>query len=933
MAGRLGDAREDLVVTRGQLRIYLGAAPGVGKTYAMLEEAHRRKQRGTDIVVGFVESGRKKTEDLLEGLEIVSRKTLTYCGATFTEMDVDAVLTRRPTVTVVDELAHTNVPGSRNEKRWQDIHELLEAGITVLSTVNIQHLESLNDVVEQITGVVQRETVPDEVVRRADQVELVDMTPEALRRRMVHGNVYAPEKIDAALGNYFRIGNLTALRELALLWLADKVDEQLDRYRESHGIEKTWETRERVVVALTGGPEGETLIRRAARIADRARGADLLTVHVARSDGLAGADPALLEKQRTLVESLGGTYHQVVGDDVPKALIDFANGVNATQLVLGASRRGRFAQIFSPGVGVTTTKMSGSIDVHLVTHEEVGRGRRRPPLSESSALSRRRLLTGFIAAVVVPLLLAAVLRPLRDQLSLASDILLFLAAVVGVALVGGLWPALVAGIGGFLLLNFFFTPPVHTFTIAERENILALAVFVLVAMAVSGVVDLAARRTREAAQASTEAQTLAAVAGSVVRGERPLTALLERLRETFGLESVTLLERSAGVAPGPHVQRDTAAWRIVACVGARPCLAPGEGDTTVRVDDDLTLALRGRSVGAEDQRIVEAFAAQAALALRQERLAEAADAAGGLAEADKMRTALLAAVSHDLRTPLASAKAAVTSLRSSEVSFTPEDRAELLATADESLDRLDRLVSNLLDMSRLQAGALGVAPAAIGLEETVPRALDELGATAGAVQVQIPDDLPAVRADPGLLERVLVNVIGNAVRFSPPDRPPLVTASELGGQVELRIIDHGPGIPEDERDKIFLPFQRLGDRDNDSGVGLGLALSRGLAEAMGGTLTPETTPRGGLTMVLSLPIAESGVFASEAEAVEIADRAIHERLNGSRTALPRERDDRVGDAGSPQGPSRGVLDAKGGRRSSPWARADDARADDKGGAR
>ena len=896
-------------MARGQLRIYLGAAPGVGKTYAMLEEAHRRKQRGTDVVVGFVEShGRKKTEELVEGLEVVPRRTLTYRGATFTEMDVDAVLARRPTVALVDELAHTNVPGSRNEKRWQDIEELLDAGITVLSTVNIQHLESLNDVVEQITGVVQRETVPDEVVRQADQVELTDMTPEALRRRMVHGNVYAPEKIDAALGNYFRIGNLTALRELALLWLADKVDEQLDRYRVSHGIATTWEARERVVVALTGGPEGETLIRRASRIAARTKGTGLLAVHVARSDGLAGADPALLERQRTLVESLGGTYHQVVGDDIPKALLEFARGVNATQLVLGASRRGRIAQLFAPGVGVTTTKLSGPIDVHLVTHEEVGRGRRRPPLAEASALSRRRRIAGFvIAAILLPLLTLA-LRPLRDQLSLTSDILLFLVAVIVVALVGGLWPALVAAFGGFLMLNYFFTPPVHTWTIAERENVLALAVFTLVAIAVSAVVDVAARRTREAAGAQTDAQTLATVAGSVLRGERALTALLERLRETFGLESVTLLERSTDAARGPEDQQDPAAWRIVACVGARPCLAPGEGDSIVPVDDDLTLALRGRPLAAADQRIVEAFAAQAALALRQERLLAAAEAAGGLVEADKMRTALLAAVSHDLRTPLASAKAAVTSLRSSEVSFSSEDRAELLATADESLDRLGRLVANLLDMSRLQAGALGVSATAIGLEDAVPRALDELGEAARSVHVRIPDDLPAVRADPGLMERVLVNVIGNALRFSPPGRPPLVTASEHGGQVELRVVDHGPGIPEDERDQVFLPFQRLGDRDNDTGVGLGLALSRGLAEAMGGTLIPETTPGGGLTMVLSVPSAETAVAESEAEAVQIADRAIAERI-----------------IGGSRGPSPGALDPGAPRESSYKARDTRAR--------
>jgi two-component system sensor histidine kinase KdpD len=875
-------------MARGQLRIYLGAAPGVGKTYAMLEEAHRRKGRGTDVVVGFVEShGRRITEQMIGDLEVVPRSTMTYREAGFTEMDIDAVLARRPEVAVVDELAHTNVPGSRNAKRWQDIQELLDAGITVLSTVNIQHLESLNDVVEQITGIPQRETVPDEIVRGADQVELLDMTPEALRRRMVHGNVYAAEKIDAALRNYFRVGNLTALRELALLWLADKVDEQLDRYRSEHRIGTTWEARERVVVALTGGPEGETLIRRAARIAARSRGSELLAVHVTRSDGLAGADPALLAKQRVLVESLGGTYHQVVGADVPRALLDFARGVNATQLVLGASRRGRFAQILSPGVGVTTTASSGPIDVHLVTHEEIGQGRRRPLVAGTAALSPRRRLTGFGLAVLGLPLLTLLLHLFRGQLSLTSDILLFLAAVVAVALVGGVWPALLAAVGGSILLNYFFTPPLHTLTIAERENLLALLVFVVIAVAVSAVVDLAARRTREAAQATADASTLATVAGSVLRGARPLTALLERLREIFSLDSVTLLERRPDAPRGPDRTTDPTVWRIAASIGGQPCFCPADGDGTVPVDDDLALVLRGRTLPAADRRVVEAFAAQAAIALRQERLAEEAAKARPLAEADKMRTALLAAVSHDLRTPLASAMAAVASLRSRDVEFTEAEKEELLATAAESHERLSRLIENLLDMSRLQAGALGVAPTGIWLEDAVPQALDELGEPGRDVRMHIPDDLSAAYADPGLLQRVLVNVIGNALRFSPPDRPPLVTATEHDTQVELRIIDHGPGIPEDQRDQVFLPFQRLGDRDNDTGVGLGLALSRGLVEAMGGSLHPETTPGGGLTMVVTLPSAEPPPDPSAADAAEVADRAIIDRLH-RRSPTPEE---------------------------------------------
>ncbi|MFB9238065.1 DUF4118 domain-containing protein [Plantactinospora siamensis] len=822
----------------------------------MLEEAHRRAERGTDVVIGFVEThGRKHTAAMIGELAQVPRRAMTYRGAEFTELDLDAVLARRPEVAVVDEMAHTNVPGSRNDKRWQDIQELLDAGITVLTTVNVQHLESINDVVTQITGTVQRETVPDEIVRAAEQVELVDMTPEALRRRMAHGNIYRPDKIDAALGNYFRVGNLTALRELALLWLADKVDDQLDAYRAQQGISATWEARERVVVALTGGPEGDTLVRRAARIAARGRGADLLAVHVARSDGLAGADPARLARQRVLVESLGGTYHQVLGADVPAALLDFARGVNATQLVLGASRRGRFAQLFSPGVGVTTAAQSGAIDVHLVTHPEVGRGRRRSAVP--AALSRRRRLAGFGLAVLGMPVLTALLALLPD-LTLTNDILLFLAGVVGVALVGGLWPALLAALGGSLLLNWFFTPPFHTLTIAEADNLLALGVFVAVAVAVSWVVDVAARRTREAARASADAQTLATVAGGVLRGERPLHALLDRLRETFGLRAVSVLELAAEAQRRPDRAREEGVWRVVASVGDEPPCSPSAGETNVPVDDRITVVLCGRRLEAADRRVVEAFAAQAAVAVRQERLAEEAAAARPLAEADRMRTALLAAVSHDLRTPLASAKAAVSSLRSPDIEFDVEDRDELLATADESLDRLGRLVANLLDMSRLQAGALGVRAAPIGLEDAVPRALDEIGPAAADVRTDIPADLPAVTADPGLLERVLVNVVANALRHSPPGEPPRITASAHGGRVELRVIDTGPGIPEDQWEHVFLPFQRLGDRDNQTGVGLGLALSRGLAEAMGGSITPETTPGGGLTMVLRLPAAPPG---------------------------------------------------------------------------
>ncbi len=839
-------------MTRGRLRVYLGAAPGVGKTYAMLAEGRRRQGRGTDVVIGYVEChGRPRTEELTDGLETVPRRTLEYRGSAFTEMDTDAVIARRPAVALVDELAHTNVPGSRHEKRWRDVEELLDAGIDVVTTVNIQHLDSVNDVVEQITGVAQRETVPDEVVRRADQVELVDMAPEALRRRMAHGNIYRPEKIDAALSNYFRVGNLIALRELALLWLADKVDDQLDTYRADHRISKTWEARERVVVALTGGPEGDTLIRRAARIADRAKGSDLYAVHVTVGDGLTGASPADLARQRTLVESLGGTYHQVLGDDIPQALLDFARGVNATQLVLGASRRGRFAQLFSRGVGMTTTAWSGPIDVHMVTHEQVSQGRR--PSAGRGGLTRLRRDIGFgLAAAGLPLL-TLLLANLRGQLSIASDILLFLVAVVGIALAGGLWPALFAAVAGSLLLNYYFTPPLHEFTIEVWENALSLAAFVVVALAVSVVVDLAARRTREAARATADAEMLSNLAGTVLRGDTSANDLLERLRVTFGLESATLLERRPDAPSTPGLQSDPDRWRIVANVGGEPCCSPDEGAAEIAIGDGLALALRGRTPPAADQRVLEAFAAQAALALRQRRLAEEAEQARPLAEADRMRTALLTAVSHDLRSPLSSAKAAVESLRAGDVVWTGAEREELLATAEESLERLDRLVANLLDMSRLQAGLMGVAAQPVSVAEMLPPAIDDLGPAGSGVSATIPGALPDVIADPMLLERVLVNLMSNALRYGSAEEPVLVTASAHADHVEIRVIDRGPGIPRAERDRVFLPFQRLGDRDNETGVGLGLALSRGLVEAMDGTLEPDDTPGGGLTMIITLP--------------------------------------------------------------------------------
>lgn len=746
-------------MTRGSLRIYLGAAPGVGKTYAMLDEGKRRAGRGTDVVVGFVEThGRPNTAAQVAGLEVLPRKQMTYRGTTLEEMDVDAVLARRPTVVLVDELAHTNTPGSRHAKRWEDVNDLLDAGIEVITTLNIQHLESLNDVVEGITGIKQRETIPDEVVRGADQVELVDMAPEALRRRMAHGNVYAPEKVDAALANYFRVGNLGALRELALMWVADKVDEALHEYRVAHGIEEAWETRERVVVAITGAPSGDRLIRRAARMAMRSRG-DLIGVHIVAADGLVTGSGELLDRHRALLTDLGGTYHEIVGSDVAPALTGFARSEQATQLVLGASGRSRWAELVRGSVINDVLRHAGSLDVHVISIDTDDEVVTEPLVSRRSPLppvpKRRRQVGWLLAGVGTPLLTLG-LANVREALDLPSQLLLYLLLVVVAAAVGGMGPAVAAAVAGFLCVNWYFTPPFYRFTVAEGENALALLIFLVVGMVVSFLVLQASVRAAE-----------------TVRSRLELEAA----------QKATAIERAA----------------------------------------------------------MEEQAAEAVL----------------LARTDELRVALLRAVSHDLRTPLASIKASVSSLLQRDVAWRPEAIHEFLATIDEESDRLDHLVGNLLDMSRLQSGSLRVELQPVGCEEVVPTALASLSMSTDAVDIAVEDTLPRVQADAALLERAVANLVANALSAAGVSGRVRVEGGAVGSRVYLRIIDRGQGIPVAERDRIFEPFQRLGD-SAAGGVGLGLAVARGFVEAMGGQLLLDDTPGGGTTMVIDLPVAVEG---------------------------------------------------------------------------
>jgi two-component system sensor histidine kinase KdpD len=830
-------------VPRGNLRVYLGAAPGVGKTFAMLNEGRRRHERGTDVVIGFVEThGRARTQEQIGDLEVVPRQVIEYRGTQFEEMDVDAILARNPRQVLVDELAHTNVPGSRNEKRWRDVEELLAAGIDVISTVNIQHLESVNDVVERITGVEQRETLPDEVVRRADQVELVDMSPEALRRRMAHGNIYKPEKVDAALSNYFRPGNLAALRELALLWVADKVDDSLQQYMEDHGITAAWETRERIVVALTGAPGGEHLIRRAARMASRSKG-DLLGVHVRAGEGLAGPPPGGLERHRRLLEELGGTYYEVVGGEAATSLVGFARGEHATQLVLGSTRRSRWSEVTRGSVINRVVRESGDIDVHVISTrmEGEGTGRAAHPRTTLGVSKRRQWIAAVVALVGLPLL-TFVLTYGPDRFTLGSDLLLYLLVVVVVAAIGGLWVAAAAAVAAFLLVNWYLTPPVHTFTISEGENVLALFVFLVVAGVVSALVTLAARRALEASRARHEASTLVQLAGTVLSEDDPLPGIMQQLIATFTLQGAAVL-RPAG----------TNAWTVVAHAGVDEISRPEDATGTAELPDDDVFAYVGPHLTVDDRRVLNAFVAQIAVALTSRELrAEAANAVV-VAEADALRTALLRAVSHDLRTPLASIKAAASTLLAPDVQLDDDTIDQLHRTIDEEVDRLTELVNNLLAMSRLQAGGLQLASADVDIDEIVGRALVSLGRRAASVVVDVPDSLPRVHADPALLERAIANVVDNALSVSGPEAPVRVEAAALGDHVILRVLDRGPGIAVADRERVFQPFQRLGDAPGRAGVGLGLAVARGFTKVNRGELEIDDTPGGGTTMVFTFP--------------------------------------------------------------------------------
>lgn len=821
----------------GDLRVYLGAAPGVGKTYSMLAEAHRRLERGTDVVAAIVDThGRRKVGQQVTGIEVVPPRTTEHGDH---EIDVAAIIQRRPKVVLVDDFAHSNAPGCKHKKRWQDVEELLNAGITVITTVNIQNLESVSDLAAQITGVEEPDRIPDEVVRAADQIELVDITPEALRRRLAHGNVYPPERVDAALSNYFRPENLTALRQLTLLWLADQVDAALAKYRSDKKISDRWAPRERVVVGVTGGPESEVLVRRASRIASRT-GADLRVVHVVDGGGLTAISDQQKKAVRELAASLGATMHTVVGDDVATSLIDYAHDVNATQLVVGTSRRSRLSRMFDEGISEAVVQQSGNLDVHMVTHDQASTG-----ISWSRLSTRQRRLTSWLGAVAIPIAVCALTLVLPDRFRhIGGPGALFFVGVLGTAVLGGLAPAITAAVLSGVLITFFLVAPENTFSVHDTDTAIATLILLLFAVTVATFISRAARRVREARRANQEAALLALFADGVLH-DADLDGLLEHLRETYSQRAVSLVRSQTG--------------EILASVGTDPSADVDDADTSVEIgDDEYWMLLSGPALTARDRRILGGVGKQAVNLLRQRERAEA-NKAEAVGQADKLRHALLTAVSDDLRTPLAAAKAATSRIRSGDVDISADNTAELLATVEDSVDQLTALVANLLDSARLAAGAVRPEMVRVELEHVVQRALLGIHADTseftrpGSERVKVEIDCHAVLADSELLERVLANLIDNSLRYAEGSLV-RVTAGQVGERVLIAVVDEGPGIPRGSEQQAFAPFQRLGD-DDTIGIGLGLSVASGFVEAMGGTISASDTPGGGLTVEIDLPAA------------------------------------------------------------------------------
>ncbi len=865
---------------RGKLKVFLGAAPGVGKTYAMLLGARRVLAEGVDVVIGLVEThGRAETAALLEGLDVLPRKSIAYRGRELEEFDIDAALRRRPALIVVDELAHSNAPESRHPKRWQDVEELLDAGFDVWTALNIQHLESLADVVSRVTGVFVRETVPDQVLKRAADVVLVDITPDELIQRLNEGKVYLPQTARRATQNFFTTRNLTALRELALRRTADRVDDQMVDYLRQNAIEGPWDTSDHLLVCVGADAQAEMVVRFGARLATRLN-ASWVVVHVAPE----GAGESDAEKVRCvdeafrLAERLGADTARLASSDAVAEILRYAHRENVTQIVLSRARETLWRRLSGRDFAHQMVRLSTDIPVHVIGAPEAAaksrpfRPKLRPP---------RRQWAGFSASIGAVALAVVAAMALRAWLHPPNLSMVFLLAVLVCAERFGLWPAIVASFLSFLAFNFFFIPPVYTFTIAEPQELLSLLVFLVVAVltgSLAGRVHDQTLAVRDRARNTELLYDFSRKLSGAAKLDDALWAAAAHLQKAQGGHIAFLLpdggelrlatvwppmdEFSAGemsAARWAFLKREAAGWRTDTLPNLvfqfRPLMTP-RGVVGVC---GFQPKAPNEPISPEDERALTAMLEQTAIAIDRSLLVGEAVRTAALEENEKLRTTLLSSLSHDLRTPLASITGAVTTLRQLGDKMPADDRQDLLATIEEEAARLSRFVANLLDMSRLESGAVKVRRDFLDPAEIVRAAVERSRKVFPKMRIEtsLATRLPFIRGDAGLLEQVLFNLFDNAHKYG-GETGATVHARQEGKHVVISITDEGPGIKPADLEKVFEKFYRGGRADGrKAGTGLGLSISKGLVEAMGGSIEAQSPAvrRRGARLLLRFPAA------------------------------------------------------------------------------
>jgi two-component system, OmpR family, sensor histidine kinase KdpD len=870
---------EEARARRGKLKVFFGAAAGVGKTYAMLEAAREQRDDGVDLVVGYVETHRRaETEALVEGLEILPRRALEYRGTTVPEFDLDAALQRRPAVVLVDELAHTNAPGSRHAKRWQDVVELLDAGIDVYTTVNVQHLESLNDVVAKITGVVMRETVPDSVFEQADEVELIDLPPDDLLQRFRDGKVYMPAQAQEAVEHFFRKGNLIALRELALRRTAARVDAQMRVYRREHAIENVWPTAERILVCVGPGPWSTRLVRAAKRMADDL-GAEWIAAYVETPAQLRlpqEARDGVIQTLR-LAEQLGAQTIRLSGQTMSEALLAYAHDRNVSKLVVGKPSRTRWRRVLFGSIVDTLVAGSGDIDVYVIS----GGREDGTPLPE---VRRRPLPTDATAyataagAVAVSTGLAWLLAPVSE---LSNLVMIYLLGIVIVAMRTGRGPSLLAAVLSVAAFDFFFVPPRFTFAVSDARYLFTFLVMLVVGLVISGLTV----RTRSQAEAARHREQQTAVLYAMTRElastrgvDELLRVAIRHLTEVFHGQVVLLLPAAGdGLGPGAGAQFDVDANDLGVARWVFEHRQPaGLGTATLPGASALYVPLLGSTgpVGVlglrpsdphamdEPERLhqLETFAAQTALALERARLAREAQEAEVRIESERLRNSLLSSVSHDLRTPLATITGAVSTILDGRTRLDAKTERDLLESVHEEAERLNRLVQNLLEMTRLESGALQLRRELHPPEEVIGAALGRFAKRLAdrRVTTRVPPDLPLVAMDDVLVEQVLINLLDNALKYTPAGSPIDVIATATDESLTIEVADRGPGLPPGEEDRVFEKFYR-GEPVGSRGAGLGLAICRGVVRAHGGRIWAQNLPGGGVAFLFTLPLGPRAV--------------------------------------------------------------------------